>query len=75
VRRLLAALAATAFVWTLLVWLAGGVDFRTAGLAITSHDPIRPAIAGLVLASLYALLARRGGWRDDRRRLSSAQDS
>ena len=64
-RRLLAALAAAAFVWTLLVWLAGGVDLRMAGLAITSHDPIRPAIAGLVLASLYVWLARRGGWRDD----------
>lgn len=64
-RRLLAAFAAAAFVWTLIVWLAGGVDLRSAGLSITSHDPVRPALVGLLLAVLYVFTARQGGWRDD----------
>lgn len=64
-RRLLAAFAAAAFVWTLIVWLAGGVDLRLAGLPITSHDPVRPALVGLLLAILYGFTARQGGWRND----------
>ena len=64
-RRLLAALACAALAWSLIVWLAGGLDVRAAGHRLTSNDPIRPAVAGVLVAVCYLAVARRRGVRED----------
>jgi hypothetical protein len=64
-RWLLAALAAAAALWAAVVQVTGGIAFAAAAGRLTSTDPVRPALAALVLTVLYLFAARRGGLRAD----------
>ena len=44
--------------WALAIWLVGGFTIALAGVAIRSHDPLRPLAFGALAAVLY--LAMRG---------------
>jgi hypothetical protein len=44
--------------WALAIWLVGGFTIALAGVAIRSHDPLRPLAFGALAAVIY--LAMRG---------------
>ena len=49
-RRVSAAIALIALLWSVLIWLSGGLVFSIAGVRISSSDPLRPLIvAGVAL--------------------------
>src|SRR5262245_66660666 len=50
--RVLAATAAVALAWSLVVWLTGGLDFTIAGLRVTSTNISRPLVVGLAAAAV-----------------------
>src|SRR5262245_11910157 len=52
----LAATAALALAWSLVVWLTGGLDFTIAGLHVTSTNISRPLVVGLAAAVAAMLL-------------------
>lgn len=64
-RRILLTLAAGALIWAVGVWISGGVNWRAAGVRITSNDPLRPVVFALLAAVAYLLLARTSGARED----------
>jgi hypothetical protein len=65
IRRAIAIAAVLALAWSLLILLTGGTAIALAGLRVSSTDPIRPLIAALVLAALYAFTSGRQRVRDD----------
>jgi hypothetical protein len=65
--RFLLLASALCIVWAAALVATGGVDWRLRGLRLTSHDPVRPAIAGgaLLAGYLFAFrdrIARDVGW-------------
>jgi hypothetical protein len=51
--------------------MTGGSTLAIAGLRISSTDPIRPLVAGAVLASVFAILSGRARLHDHARRVGS----
>jgi len=48
-----------AVMWTTVVWLTGGVDWRIGEIRISSRDPRRSGLAALLLAFVYAVTSAR----------------
>jgi hypothetical protein len=59
VGRLLLAATLAAAGWAALLLVTGGVDGRTTGVPIRSHDPRRPAVVAALLAIAYVWRFRR----------------
>jgi hypothetical protein len=57
-RGLLGAIALI-LVWTGAVWVSGGIDWSVAGVRVRSRGPLRPALAAVGVALLYAMAWRR----------------
>jgi hypothetical protein len=51
------ALAVAAFVWAAVTAIAGGIALDAGGLHVSSRDPLRPLVAGLVLLAAAGFLA------------------
>src|SRR5262245_20278509 len=64
-RRTIACAAAAALAWAAFVAASGGTTIAIAGLRVSSTDPVRPAIAALMLAALYVFLSGGTRLRDD----------
>ena len=64
VRRAILLLAAIAFCSALTVAFTGGFVINAFGLRASSHDVLRPLIAGVALAVIYIAMARQH-WRTD----------
>jgi len=72
VRRALGGIALLAFIWTLVVWLSGGVALSLGGLRISSSDATRPLIVAVVLATAYLASSGVARTREDAARLRQA---
>jgi hypothetical protein len=55
IRRAIASAAVLALAWSLVIRVTGGTVIAVAGLRVSSTDPIRPLIAALILAAIYAV--------------------
>jgi hypothetical protein len=58
-RRALLLAAAIASVWTVAVAFTGGFTLGPPALRVSSHDALRPLLAGIALAALYFRLHRQ----------------
>ena len=65
--RVLIALAALLAAWSLFALASGGVRLALGGLALSSRNPVRPAVAALLLAAI--------AWRLDRAWTEAAADA
>lgn len=65
IRRIIAATAVLALLWSVVVWMTGGGTITFGVLRVSSTDPIRPLIAAALLAAVYALASGRQRLRDD----------
>jgi hypothetical protein len=72
VRRVLGVIALLAALWTLGVWLSGGLVFSLGGLRISSSDSTRPLIVALAAAIAYLYASGIARAREDAVRLSRA---
>jgi hypothetical protein len=66
VRATALVLAALCGAWMLLLWALGGFDTRVLGVRLTTHEPLRPLLAGAAALSVY-LLAGGAVWLPDPR--------
>lgn len=64
VRRLLLIGSAAAFVWAALVVATGGVQWRIAGVVVSSRESSRALGLGVVLLLAHAVLFREAFTRD-----------
>jgi len=65
IRRAIAYVAAATLAWAVLVFLTGGTTIAIAALRVSSTDPIRPMLASVLLAAVYALASGRQRLRED----------
>ena len=63
-RRVILLLATIAFCSALVVAFTGGFVINVFGLRASSHDVVRPLVAGVVLTVFYIAIARKH-WRSD----------
>jgi hypothetical protein len=63
-RRALILGGLTALLWALAIWITGGIAIETGWKLISSRNPVRPLIAGIVLLTGYLAVWRRH-WRED----------
>lgn len=64
VRRLLLILSAACMAWAAVVFAAGGIQWRIAGVMFRSRDPVRAALVGVALLIVQAILFRQSFERD-----------
>src|SRR5262245_13874954 len=69
-RRPLILLAAGAGIWAAVIALTGGFAFRSAGIRISSRNPVDPALIALTCAAVVALLDWQAGNRRTTRALT-----
>jgi hypothetical protein len=72
VRRALGVIALLATVWTLVVWLSGGLAVSLGPLRISSSDVTRPLIVAIVAAVAYLATSGFARARDDAVRVRRA---
>jgi len=72
VRRALGVIALLAAIWTLVVWLSGGLSASLGPLRISSSDAIRPLIVAIVAAVAYLATSGFARARDDAARVRRA---
>lgn len=68
IRRAIAAAAVLALAWSIVIRVTGGTVLAIGELRISSTDPVRPMLAAVVLAAIYAFASGRQRVRDDLRR-------
>ena len=72
IRRAIAYAAAAALAWAAIVWVTGGSTIAIAALRVSSTDPIRPMLVGVLLAAVYVLASGRQRLREDAARAVTA---
>ena len=68
-RRALGVIALLAAIWTLVVWLSGGLSASLGPLRLSSSDAIRPLIVAIVAAVAYLATSGFARARDDAARV------
>jgi len=72
VRRALGVIALLAAIWTLVVWLSGGLSASLGPLRLSSSDAIRPLIVAIVAGVAYLATSGFARARDDAARVRRA---
>jgi len=72
VRRALGVIALLAAIWTLVVWLSGGLSASLGPLRLSSSDAIRPLIVAIAAAVAYLATSGFARARDDAARVRRA---